>query len=352
MTTLNDFNKVDGVTRVMAAHVNDLIASTMRSEYSNVETLSGTRTLLDLDTPIQRFDCNGSNRIVLCPTANTEDNHPFLLVNASDGGETITVKDNAGSVTLATVAEGDSVFILPDGDGAYKVVGNVFAVIAGNGISVDSTDPANPIVTATEWQEISETWTYASASTITVATDATTRFRKGVKIRLKQGGAYKYFSASSVAATLITVFVNTDYTVANAAITDVAISYDEYPDGWPVWFARTPTISASGSMTISSSTLTFARYKPMARSVLEEISYSAITLGGTASTDIRVSTVVAPAQDLVVFTANVANNGGAQEISTGLIIQAGPYFRCRRNLAANYTVAAGAQCYINAEYEY
>ncbi len=148
MTTLNDFNKVDGVTSVMAAHVNDLIASTMRSEYSNVETLSGTRTLLDLDTPIQRFDCNGSNRIVLCPTANTEDNHPFLLVNASDGGETITVKDNAGSVTLATVAEGDMAFILPDGDGTYKVVGNVFAITAGSGISVDSTDPANPIVSA------------------------------------------------------------------------------------------------------------------------------------------------------------------------------------------------------------
>lgn len=149
MTTLNEFNKVDNTTSVLAAHINDLIASTLRSEYSNVETLSGTRTLLDVDTPIQRFDCNGTNRIVLCPTANTDDNHPFLLVNASDGGETITVKNNAGSVTLATLAEGSAVLILPDGAGAYVVAsGGVQSVVAGTNVTVDNTDPANPVVNA------------------------------------------------------------------------------------------------------------------------------------------------------------------------------------------------------------
>ncbi len=149
MTTLNAFNKVDNTTSVLAAHINDLIASTLRSEYSNVETLSGTRTLLDVDTPIQRFDCNGTNRIVLCPTANTDDNHPFLLVNASDGGETLTVKNNAGSVTLVTLTEGRAVLILPDGAGAYVVAsGGVQSIVAGSGVAVDDTDPANPVVSA------------------------------------------------------------------------------------------------------------------------------------------------------------------------------------------------------------
>ncbi len=39
MTTLNDLNKTDGFDHVMAAHVNNLIAASFRSEYQNVETL-------------------------------------------------------------------------------------------------------------------------------------------------------------------------------------------------------------------------------------------------------------------------------------------------------------------------
>ncbi len=121
MTTLNDFNKVNGTTRVMAEHVNDLLSATFRSEYKNVETLSGTRTLLDVDTPIQRLDCDGANRIVAMPTGDAVENHPYLLINASDGGEQITVKSNDETETLATLAEGASVLLLPDGAGLYKV---------------------------------------------------------------------------------------------------------------------------------------------------------------------------------------------------------------------------------------
>jgi len=123
MTTMNDFNKVNNVTSVKAEHINELAASTMRAEYSNVETLSGTRTLLDADTPIQRFDCNGTSRNVLMPTANTADNHPFWIVNASGAGETLTVKTNDGATTLSTISDGDSGLFIPDGNGSYDVVG-------------------------------------------------------------------------------------------------------------------------------------------------------------------------------------------------------------------------------------
>lgn len=98
---------------------------------------------------------------------------------------------------------------------------------------------------AQEWIPVNETWTYASASTITVPTNATTRFTKGVKIRFKQGGGYKYFVANVVAATLLTVVVNTDHTVANSAITDIAISYNTLPDGFPASWTFTSTLTAS-----------------------------------------------------------------------------------------------------------
>lgn len=89
------------------------------------------------------------------------------------------------------------------------------------------------------WVLVSDTWTYASASTITVPTDATTTYQKGDKIRFKQGGSYKYGVIVVVAATLVTILVNTDYTVANSAITDVYYSRAVNPLGFPVSFTVT-----------------------------------------------------------------------------------------------------------------
>ncbi len=128
MTTLNTFNKVDNTTSVMAAHVNDLIATALRAEYSNVETLSATRTLLDVDTPIQRYDCNGANRDVKAPTASTTTNHLYVIVNATASGSyVITLKNNSGSTTYATIAVGQAVLAVPDGNGGYTVFSNATA---------------------------------------------------------------------------------------------------------------------------------------------------------------------------------------------------------------------------------
>lgn len=100
--------------------------------------------------------------------------------------------------------------------------------------------PASRKVTMSDlvggWIGIADSWTYASTSTINIPTDGTVFYQKGVKIRFKQGAGYKYYVASTVAATLLTVFVNTDYTVANAAITDIAYSYSENPLGFPTEF--------------------------------------------------------------------------------------------------------------------
>jgi len=98
------------------------------------------------------------------------------------------------------------------------------------------------------WYPVSDTWTYASASTITLPTDATLTYQKGDFIRWKQGGAFKYGVFKTVAATLGTIITNTDYTVANAAITDVAYSRAINPFGWPCYFNYTPTgISATNA---------------------------------------------------------------------------------------------------------
>jgi hypothetical protein len=93
------------------------------------------------------------------------------------------------------------------------------------------------------WIPVYDTWTYASATTINVPTNATLLYQKGWGIRFKQGGAYKYAYIVTVAATLLTVTGGSDYTVANAAITDIAVCPNPGSAfGFPDWFTFAPTV--------------------------------------------------------------------------------------------------------------
>lgn len=69
------------------------------------------------------------------------------------------------------------------------------------------------------WVLVSDTWTYASATTINVPSGAASIYSVGDKLRLKQGGGYKYFYIYIVADTLLTVTGGSDYAVENATIT-------------------------------------------------------------------------------------------------------------------------------------
>lgn len=81
------------------------------------------------------------------------------------------------------------------------------------------------------------TWTYASASTFTIAgVDVTAQFPVGTKIRIYQGGVAKYFivTASSFSTnTTVTVASNGVYTLANSPIDRPAYSYMATPTGYP-----------------------------------------------------------------------------------------------------------------------
>jgi hypothetical protein len=85
-------------------------------------------------------------------------------------------------------------------------------------------------------------WKYASATTITVTGDATLYYQVGDKVRLKQGGSYKYFYIITVAAALLTITGGSDYTLTNADITDVEISRAAGPTGFPAQHNWSPTL--------------------------------------------------------------------------------------------------------------
>lgn len=104
--------------------------------------------------------------------------------------------------------------------------------------------PPATIVGSDGWTSDSDPWTYASATTFTVAGDQTAVFSKGTRIRLNQAG-YKYFvvtgSSHSAGTTTVTVTGGSDYSLANAAITDAFFSYQANPSGYPNWFNYSPT---------------------------------------------------------------------------------------------------------------
>lgn len=148
-----------------------------------------------------------------------------LIWNGSANKETTAanfIKSYGSTTELTSVdSANDKVPIIDDTDGDLKW-----------------TSPSNIVGSNDGWVEVSDTWTYASANTITVPSGAASIYKKGMGIRIKQGAGYKYYYITIVADTLLTVTGGTDFTVANAAITDVAYTLSPSTAiGFPVKFA-------------------------------------------------------------------------------------------------------------------
>lgn len=100
------------------------------------------------------------------------------------------------------------------------------------------------IATADGWTLANETWTYASASTITVPAGAAAKYQKGDKIKLTQT-TVKYFYVVGVANTVLTVVGNGAVVVTNAVISANYYSHASSPVGFPDIFTYTPVITGS-----------------------------------------------------------------------------------------------------------
>jgi hypothetical protein len=112
----------------------------------------------------------------------------------------------------------------------------------------------------TDWNPITETFTYASATSITVVTGAASRWVAGDKFQFTQHGVLKNFCVLIVADTLLTIIGETaSIVVENTGtypITGIQYSRLENPIGFPKYFVWTPVITAySGTPTTVTSAL-------------------------------------------------------------------------------------------------
>jgi hypothetical protein len=208
----------------------------------------------------------------------------------------------------------------------------------------------------TGWTPARETWEYESETEITVPSGAEDKYQKGDKIRLKQGGAYKYWPIIAVADELLTIAENDDYTLADAAITDNYYSHQENPIGFPSWFNWTPAYSASDSMTYTSVTTFHAKFTIIGTMVTMGLRCAGTT-GGTASPFIQFSPPVnragttgadcAIGGGCVILdpAATTTLRGGFWNLELSSVCQVSRYDR------SNWSLGAGAQIRLSGSYE-
>lgn len=94
------------------------------------------------------------------------------------------------------------------------------------------------------------TWTRTADQTFTVSGDRTAVFQKGTRLKWTQTTVkYGTVVASSHAAgtTTVTIATTTDYVLTAAAISANFYSYAASPQGYPGWFAYTPSWTSSGT---------------------------------------------------------------------------------------------------------
>ncbi len=242
-------------------------------------------------------------------------------------------------------------------DGTHK--GALVTTLKATGAEVNTGTEDDKIVTPkaiadsliqSGWTPARETWTYASANTITVPTGAASKYQKGDKIKLTQT-TVKYFYITAVADTLLTVTGGNDYTVANAAITDNYYSKAENPQGFPHWFNYTVTTTPGGSMTYSSVTQT-ARFCIKGTTVFFELQTNGTT-GGTASNYIRFSLPLSPSSAISNWRT-IAYAGLYDGAPAGTFVQnnqANAAIDVYKYNAANYSLVAGVEIRANGFYE-
>lgn len=103
-----------------------------------------------------------------------------------------------------------------------------------------------------DWSICPVRFEYTSSTRMTALSGDPSQFIQiGDKIRYKQGGGFKYGYVYKATSTYIDIASGSDYSIANAPITDVGISAVSTPDGFPGVFNYDANyrVSGGGSLT-------------------------------------------------------------------------------------------------------
>lgn len=236
----------------------------------------------------------------------------FVKASFGSPGDTSLIhacKDNRGR--LIQVDAGSNC------NGGETLVTWLKDVDAGSGLSITRSSSGATLSLSNDntdgWTSAGETWAYVSASTFTVSGDKAVKYSKGTRLKFTQTTAkYAVVVGSSYSApnTTVTIAVNNDYVIADAAISANYYSYQQNPQGYPTWFTYSPSWSGtSGSAGTFAATNTGAKFK-IDGSACTFFINNLITNKGSWSGEVLVTLPVANASAAQVsFAGWIAANG-------------------------------------------
>ena len=160
------------------------------------------------------------------------------------------------------------------------------------------------------WISVSDSWSYASSTTVTVPSGATSKYSVGDKVQFVQTTT-KYFKVTAVASTTLTLAGIDGVTVANAAISSIYYSHSNTPVGFSsAWQSWTPTWT---NFTTGNGTLNYAKFIQIGKTVHFRVKF---TLGST-------SAVTGAARFTVPVTMNSDYLSGDIILGTGRLTDSG-----------------------------
>jgi hypothetical protein len=236
---------LDGTPAELTNHLNDTSAAHAASAISaDSTTLVGTGT--DVQAVLEELDNGIADHLADSSAAHAASaisaDSTTLVGTGTDVQAVLEELDNGIADHLADTSDAHDASAISVADsGTFYTATDVEGVLAE--IAPQLGGAAGHA--ADGWvDDTATTWTYASATTFTIAgVDVTAKFSKGTRIKLTQT-TVKYFvvvASSFSTNTTVTITGGTDYTLANAAISDNYYSYAANPQGYPEWFNYTPT---------------------------------------------------------------------------------------------------------------
>lgn len=273
---------------------------------------------------------NGTSAVTLVATTGSSSfvraNSPTLVTPVlgaatatSINGLTVDTTTGTFDLTNGKTLAVTNTLTLSGTDGTIMTFPNSTQTIAGlsSTQTMSNKTLSSPVVEGivTGWVNATDTWTYASATTFTIASvDRTTTFTPGTRIKLTQTSV-KYFvvvSSSFSTNTTVTVTGGTDYTLANAAITSPAYSYEANPQGYPGVFNYTTVWTGFSADPTSAN-----RFSVIGRTCFVNI-YSSV-VGVSNSTGLTFTLPIASAYNLSGIPMGATHNNSTSLTTLGVV---------------------------------
>jgi len=219
---------VSTVTHLLP-RVNEGFITTLNGSISSGATtvpLNSTSGLVNGTTFVGIIEPNATNQQVFTGTVDTGGGQITNVVWTRGANAA-----HSGGVTIVDYVTGTAINMLARWASIEHSDTGTHGNVTATGLTVTGTTAFNGSFDG--WVGANESWTYASSTTITVPSDATTKYDVGDYIKLTQSSTVKYFVVTGVAATVLTVSGLSGVTVANAAITLPAYSKTRTPHGAP-----------------------------------------------------------------------------------------------------------------------